>query len=426
MTSKKLHELPPTEPLDGSEIMYLEKDGNSRKTSLADIAAWLGATVPSGSPNYATEEALAPASTSGTSIAGATITFTPKANRDYLFLWSQDISLDSTGSRALADVTIDGTTIFTNGPSIQPQGTAPADYFCMGGLFRYQAGASPAPVTAALFAGRPSLNAANVTVRNSRVSYVILGPNDVYAESLARQVLTDPGNKTLTTVATLTFTPPSAGDYIIVASFNYDLVSSTNVSFLAELTDGTTTIGGAWWRPRSLGATDYCPGMLVLPLSAVSGARTISLKVQQPNTGATTIGISEIRMIAIRADRFAHVHHTELGSDNAGTDNAYVTAQSQTFTPAPADHLTLATWALASTSIPSDAYAQYLDGAVSVGEATRKYDLAIAAGLSGVAHRIANYPATPLTQAIQRHGTSGCNNTIEKAAAIVTLDLTNI
>lgn len=378
------------------------------------------------SPDYDTAEQLGEITTAAASVAGASYTLTPKANRDYLFLWSQDVRSDTTLSAAGSDVTIDGTSIFIEKPNVGPASTSPADYLSQGGLFRVQGGASPTAMDIALSGTRGS-NAANLSLRNSRVSYVILGADDYYAENLPRQSFSDPANKTLTPVATLSFTPATPGDYFILCSFDYDLTHATNVDWEAQLTDGTTTTGGAWWRPSISGSSDRAPGMLVLPLSAVSGAKTITLSIIQPNTGGTTIGISEIRMVALRADRFARAYITQSTSNSSGSDTSYVTALSQNITPpAQADHLTIAAWAQASTNTGAAIYAQYLDGADTVNEMIRECRYGAGNGLAGMSHRIANYASAPLTQAIQRKANFATSNIIQSPSTILTLDLTGI
>lgn len=378
-------------------------------------------------PNYATNESLAEQSTAGTSLTGAAISGTPTANTDYLFFWSEDVQTDNTASEAVADVTINGSSIFTALPSILPhEVVSPIDYQTMGGIFRYQAGASPSSTTFSLGAGRGT-NPATLKCRNSRLSYVVLGPSDVYTQSIARQTFGDPGNKTAQTVATLSFTPPSAGDYTVIVSFNADMTQTTNVSFGMELTDGTTTTGETICRPPN--TVDRCPTMLVLPLTGISGAKTISLKIRQTGTGTTTIGISEIRMVAIRNDRFASVHKTTQAANDSGTNTAYSSSLSQTFTPAaPADHLTVASWQMGCSNTSGSAFSQLLDGSDTIDEFIREYGTAVTTqGLGAVSHRIANYPASSRTQAIQRKSESASETSlVQKSAAIVSFELTGI
>lgn len=114
-----------------------------------------------------------------------------------------------------------------------------------------------------------------------------------------------------------------------------------------ELTDGTTTTSEVIARP--LQTADRLPVMLILPLTSISGAKTISLKIRQTGTGATTVGVSEIRMVAIRNDRFADVHSTTLGTTSSGTQSTYTTVLSQTWTPGANDYLTGASWLFGSS-----------------------------------------------------------------------------
>ena len=378
------------------------------------------------SPSHGTVESLAEQTGGLTTIQGAALSFTPAASTDYLFFWSQDVQSSSNTNDSLSIVKVGGTDIFSVNPQVKTVvTTSPIDYNSMGGIFRVQGDSSPSTQTIEVDASVTGTGSPTLKVRNSRLSYFKLGPNDVYAESLTRQTFATPANKTAQTAATLSFTPGTAGDYLILASFNVDMVSGTNVDVTVTMSDGTTGTGGAWWRPSD--ANDRIPGQLALYLTGASGAKTITLKIAQPNTGGVQIGISEIRMVALRVDRFAHVYHTIMSSNSSGTNNTYATAFSQTFTPNAADHLTFAIWAQASASASNSVFGQYLDGAVSVNEMIRNFPASASNGLPGFAHRLAAYPNSSLTQAVQRKAnTSGTSNVIQSPSSIYTLELTGI
>lgn len=375
----------------------------------------------SASIEHDTNESLAEQSTTGATLTGGSITATLTNGADYLFLWSQDVQTDATSSFAQSNVRVNGASIFTSLPSVFPRETgSPIDYQTMGGIFRHTASGSSETFTVR---GEQSPVASTLKLRNSRISYVRMGPNDQYTQSIAAQTFSDPANKTAQTAASLSFTPPSSGDYTIIASFVASMTNSTNVTYGMELTDGTTSTGEVICRPPS--TSDLCPMMLILQLSSISGSKTISLKVRQTGSGGTDIGIREIRMVAIRNDRFPSVRSVKAGSSSSGTDGSYVdTGATQTFTPTAGDHLTVSAWQMGSSSTTVSAYSQYLDGSDTVNEFIREYGTAAASWSMGAAsHRIAAYTATSRKQVIQRRSEGTSNNEVQAAATIVTFGL---
>lgn len=383
------------------------------------------ALIPTGgsviAASVATKEELAEQSTTGETIDAASMTFTPSPETDYLFLWSADVQTNSTSSPCGLDVSIDGSSIFTNRPyNKQREVVSPIDYVTMGGMFRYQSGSSPASTAFATTAFRHT-NAATLKVRNSRLSYFALPDVYEYAESLARQNWVNPDNKTAQTAATLNFTPDSTGDYTIIASFHVDMTIGTNLTYAVELTDGSTTTGEVECRP--LETDNREPMMLVLPLGDVSGSTTISLKVRQTNTGSTTIGISEIRILALRNDEFGEVHVTRTIADNAGSESTYTDVTSQTFTPGSGSYLTLACWAFGcGDSNSTSNYVQLVDDGTTVNECIREFlSLRANEGLGAACHRISSFPNSERTQSIQRKSESGNTVTVQQSAAILAL-----
>lgn len=387
---------------------------------------WGGFAAPvagggAGSVEYDTNESLAEQSTTSDTLTGGSITASLANGGDYLFLWTQDVQSSSSSSFAGSDVLVNGASIFSNFPSVLPRETgSPIDYQTMGGLFRHTASGASETFTVR---GTRAVGAATLKLRNSRLSYIRMGANDQYTQSLGGQTFSDPANKTAQTAASLSFTPPSAGDYIVMASFLVSMTNSTNVSYGMELTDGTTTTGEVICRPPD--TSDKCPMLLILPLSSISGSKTISLKVRQTGSGGTNIGVSEIRMVALRSDRFPSVHSVIAGSSSSGTEGSYTdTGATQTFTPSAGDYLTISAWQMGNSSTTVSAYSQYLDGADTVNEFIREYGAASANwGLGASGHRISTYTASSRKQVIQRRSEGTSNNQVQASAAIVTFGL---
>lgn len=381
---------------------------------------------------YMTLEGLTEVSDTTTSwldVASGTFpggSFTP--SNDYIGFWSVAGAGSSTASGVKARVTLAGSDVFTTDAITLPRSTAtPQDYMPFGGMFRHQPGSTPVDAAYKIQVTRGT-NAATYKAKDARLSLLKMGADDHYAENIARQTFTDTtANKTATVAGTITFTPGSSGNYIIFASMVLDMTTSSSVNLGVELTDGTNTTGEIIFRPQQ--TADRMPAMLVLPIASVSGSKTVDLKFRQSGTGATAIAISEIRIFALREDRFANVHKTVLGSNNTGIDTTYTSALSQTFTPAAADHLTISAWPMGNNVGSSDSsQSQFSDGGTIVNEYMRSFNTFAGTWDSGfMSHRIAAYAASSRTQEIDRLSeTSSNTTTIQKSAAIVTLDLAGL
>lgn len=344
----------------------------------------------------------------------------PEENTDYIFFWTQDLHTGSTGIRGFSDIHLDGSTIFTTRPRWLPNTNE--EYNSMGGMFRYQAGVSPSPIDVSL--RMDTENPGTVKMRNSRLSWLKLGPDDEYTESIARQTTTSGSAQTM---ATLSFTPGSAGDYLIVASFNIDLVNASNVRYSLELTDeaGNTTTE---LELRPLDSSDRLAMMLILPCTGLSGAKDFKVKIRESGSGSTTISISEIRMLALRQDRFASVDAILLTSASTSTSTTFNNALTQAVSPA-GDHLLLSCWAIGmdSTTIPGGA--RLLDDADTVNESLREGQTSLVEdGVPGVGHRLKNYAGGGFTQAIQKRSVGSADDVRVQAgcAALALIELNGI
>lgn len=370
-----------------------------------------------GSVNYFTSESLASqaAAASFADVLSATQTLSAG---DYVGFWSFDADNTSTQphqGRAVVDGVALASQIFLTKESVSPP-----DKATFGGMFFHTS--TGTEKTFAIQAQKSS--SGTTTVRNVRLSMLKLGADDESAESLTLQNFTDPGNKTATTAATLAFTPPSVGDYLIVCTALITLTNTSNVSMTVELTDGTTSTGAIETRPAGASGERY-PIMMLLPLSAISGSKTISFKVRQSGTGTTTINTEDIRILALRLDRFANAYTAVLGLANSGTDTAYTAALSTSPTLAAADHLALASGFYTNTGFGISSYAEFNDGGAQSQEANRENFHALTKYETMMSHSIAAYGAGARTFAINRKSESGTTS-VAAGSAIAVLDLAGL
>jgi len=167
------------------------------------------------------------------------------------------------------------------------------------------------------------------------------------------------------------------------------------------------------------------PITLLLPLSAISGSKTISFKVRQSGSGATTIETEDIRILALRLDRFANAYSSVLGSTNSGTNTSYTAALSYAPTVAAGDHLTLASGFFGNNSGGNTPGAEFTDGGSQVAEALRENFIFALRYEQLMAHRIAPYTAGSRTFAINRKTESGTGS-VAAGSCIAVLDLTGL
>ena len=344
-----------------------------------------------------------------------------EAASNYFGVFSMDALNSGTTGTTQSRVLVNGSTIHTAATLVNDVRAA-TEYRSHAGIFFIQNAGGATTATVKLQGARRTTGTA--TFKNRRLSLMKMGANDAIAESIAAQSFTNTTtNKTAQTVATLSFTPPSSGDYIIMCSLMPNLTSASNVAFGVQLSDGTNSTTELKIRPEG-GSQE--PIVLVWPRTALSGAQSFTLKIRQTGTGLATIRCAEIRICAIREDRFANVYKTRLGSTSAGTETAYTTALTQTFTPAAADHITLASWMQEST-FGNQATVKYDDGGTAVDELLTQDGVSSAgnANVPGFSHRLTAYAASSRTQTIQRKVNAGTSR-VYVESQIVTFDLTGL
>lgn len=340
-----------------------------------------------------------------------------QTSQTYLGFWSAEFQSNTNGVFAKVQITKGGTAVFPVDTLLRTNYTT--EYGAIGGMFIHAAGGTPADAAYAIQYA-PSA-AATLKGRNARISWLKLGANDVYATSLAAQTT---AITTASDAATITFTPPTAGDYVILCSFTIGNSSGTQSAY-AQLTDGTTS------SPEFIlfGANAaHFAGMIPLVLTSASGSKTVSLKYRSSSTG-NTVTISNIVLVAIRLDRFAANYKTIMGAASTGTDTGYTVATSQTFTPAAAEHLTIAAWILTGAAASSTLRTQvkYSDDSTDVGAS----DMALVSStasraIMGNTHRIGTYSAVSRTQTLYRASNGGSSVSVASGSGIITLSLSGL
>ena len=330
---------------------------------------------------------------------------------------SAEFQSGTNGTYAKVTLAKNGTALYPTHNVLRTNFTT--EYIATGGMFLHAAGGSPASASYAIQYAPET--AATLRGRNARISWLKLGANDNYTSALAAQTTV---STTAVDAATLTFTPPTAGDYLVLASFALGNSASTQSGFV-QLTDGTTSSA----EPIMFGANgSHFTGLIPLVLTGISGSKTISLKYRSSAAG-NTVTIQNVVLVAIRLDRFANNYKTFLSAANTGAETAYTATVTQTFTPAAAAHLSIATWQAygSAASSASRTQVKYNDGVSDIGAS----DAALVSGTAsraivGFTHTLADYSAASKTQTLYRASNGAVSVSLGASSGIITLSLAGL
>ncbi|QLH37722.1 MAG: hypothetical protein HWD60_00150 [Defluviicoccus sp.] len=228
------------------------------------------------------------------------LSFTPEAGAVYWLLFSAALGNssgvdDHVGQVEVYHVEADTTLI---SQSMQRQeASSPPDWLAVFGIARLSFGAAPGAPK--LEVNIRSSHAGDTTkIKDARLLLIRADATDAYAESLA-QVNT--GSTGWQTAATLTLTPASPGDYLLIASATR--ASDANLGAmrcrLDDVTGGTTYGDRAWYSKDDW---DNQPFAVMQKLSLGAAARTLQL--QYRSESGTLCYLRDARILALRLDAF--------------------------------------------------------------------------------------------------------------------------
>lgn len=280
---------------------------------------------------YAYGESLSRETTTTTdySVVKAAVTFTPAASSTYALIWS--VLLDnSTTNQTYARLqnTTDAVTMSETWTGT-PVADASTSKHYFGGVAIYTSGTSPVSTT---FQVQCKATAASTMgAQEGSLIAIKLEAGDQYNSSTAESTSTSTswGSK-----VGLSWTPASAGDYLIIASGERrgtDGRCRLNVNGTGVSTANKTNYGFT---------SDQAPYCGMARLVNVSGAQTVDLEYSSSSTFATYIRNAYI--VALRLDNFDARFWAEDRSSHSSTSSTYVTSASVTDTPAAVAHLIVA------------------------------------------------------------------------------------
>jgi len=282
--------------------------------------------------NYYTESLGESSYNSNTSYQDkATLTFTPADNSAYLIIASWQLQMSSTNYVAYSKlVRTSGTATDLHERVHRPKDNT--DYVAGGSAVVETFGTSPGSQTYVV-QYRTSSTAGTARIKNASIIAIRLNSDDQYTASTARSTTT---SSSYQDKATLTFTPATSGDYLIIASASVDS-SSTSRDWRAQLDIDGSTYNNSNVEPVSTSNRNSWGAFRKINLSNASHTAKIQYSIE---SGATA-GITYAHLIALRLDQFAANYYGETNTYTTYTNTSYQSHASVTGTPTAADHLIL-------------------------------------------------------------------------------------
>jgi hypothetical protein len=345
--------------------------------------------MPSRQSFYA--ETLTESSTTSADWTNAlSLAFTPDANADYWLFASAAFSNSSGSDDHVGWVTVyhvQAETVLLEQSVQRQEPTSPQDWVGFFGIARLSFGAAPGEQQ--LDVNINSSHAGDTTkIKDLRLLLIKADPGDAYAESLA-QVNTS--STSWQTKTTLTFTPASAGDYLVIASATR--ASDANLGAMrCRLSDvtGAATYGDRSWYCKDDWDNQAFAVMERLTLAAASHTFRLGYRSES----GTLCYIRDARILALRLDAFDNAWFTS----NHATQNT-TSASNQDFltlsaTPLALQHAIIAIGAYNTASTSVSGYLNVAKDGSAVEEWNREAPNTAGWQCAGLAQR-ATLPAVP-------------------------------
>lgn len=304
-----------------------------------------------------------------------TLTFTPEANSTYVIIASWIMKSGTATYQVKGKLTrTTGTPKDFNELLYAPKDVL--DYTSGGTIGFDTFGASPSSQTYKIQYGT-SNTAATAYIKEAKIIAIKLTNKDQYAEAETRTTTQQTAYQDKTT---LTFTPDSTDDYIIIASATTDGII-TSYDHRTQLNiDGTaysnSIIETNVVANRYLWAT-------VKRVSLDNSEHTIKIQYStESNNSARLAGIANARIVALRADEFINNYFSESEARATTTSTSYQTKTTLTATPQAYNHLVIGTSGLDISSTSYSVFGQLLKGSTSFGEMRRETSDATSRGFS--------------------------------------------
>jgi hypothetical protein len=291
-------------------------------------------------PNYeiSYQESSEVSSTSSTTYQDkVSISFTPQVTADFILIAAAEVQGSSTSYQAKAQLTVDSTTYQELAYRVKDT----TDWYPFNGLKRLTlTGGTNYEVKIQFCAG----NGGTASIRNARL--LILSLQSEYAES---EALSTTGSTSWEDKATLTLTPPSSGDYLVVVTANYQGSRTNRDVYVRLIQDDTTVHSDTSGRPGSGTTANYYTFGVMRKVTL--DASEHNFKIQYCSSGTPGIaGIIHAHIIAIRLDQFDSNYYAEDETESSPAPSTFTDKVVNTYTADNGDYLMLGSIAYSSVS----------------------------------------------------------------------------
>lgn len=312
--------------------------------------------------NYYAESVAASSTSSSTYQNKVTLTFTPDDNSDYYLLWSCILSVAGALDEALQARLFHSTASVELGLQ-HCQAKDLNDRLGGGGIAKVSFGAAPGSQSFTLDY-RAKLATRTVTIREARIIAIKASANDKYAEDLTETIANQAAG--VQTKASLTFTPGTLGDYLVLCSYEIGQNLGDDVGAQAWMEHSAVQYGFTDFLVASeydevIGEYNAVANMVQLNLAASS--QQFDIKAQT-TTAARDLVIRRTRILALRCSDFTDVDYSEARADSDTTSITLGDAITPiAITPPARNHLLIACGIVAMSTTSESWEMQLVDGA---------------------------------------------------------------
>lgn len=269
-------------------------------TALCGFMAFTLATGAVARQNYYAESNSSSSTTSSTYQDKTTLTFTPDDNSDYFIFWTASLSGASTSTDNNAKLTNTTTSTDLSIVNIEAQDTL--NRHNVGGVVRQQFTTGHGAQTYKIqYNSEGGVN--SVSIQDARIWAVKASSLDQYAESNTDSTTT---SATFQDKTTLTFTPATAGYYVIIAMAEHNVNSTTNAAELALDVNGTDYYVQSQVQQDN---TNYRTWTAIKVENFAASSQTI--KIQYRSLAGSTVTIRRARIVALRVTAFNGINNAE-------------------------------------------------------------------------------------------------------------------
>jgi hypothetical protein len=294
--------------------------------------------VSAGGRQYFSASSVDTSTNSTTAYASkATLTFTPDANANYLIMAAAAFSSSSTSYQAFVRLFHSTASTQVSEQSYLPKVVGESFSFATGFIYT----APPVPTSQSFDLQFRSANAlATASISDANIVAIRLVPEDVYNQPGTTLSTT---NTASTLALSLSFTPASTGDYLLMA-FGDTSTSVADKDLYLALVHGGTSYGDYISQSERRGLANEKRGYFhAIKKVALSGLQSFNVNFNRASGSSYSVSIDKPLLLALRLDAFPASYHADYRTNTVSSNSNVVWRASITTTTANKPHLVIAT-----------------------------------------------------------------------------------